>query len=412
MQLAEIDLLDLDVFAERVPHDWFDYLRAEAPVYRHPEPHGPGFWVVTKHADIAEVSHDWEHNSSDAKHGGIVGLQDLITPEQQAQSDVINANGKMMPALDPPEHTRYRKLVNRGFTPRMIGQLEEAIREQAVAIIDKAIAKGECDLVVDVAAELPLQAIAQLLGVPHGDRHKIFDWSNRLIGSDDPEYAVESELTVEAAIEMWGYAQGLAAQRREQPRDDIVSALLAADIDGDCLTQQDFNLFFLTLAVAGNETTRNAISHAAQAFIENPDQYARLVEDRSLSTSATEEILRWATPALYFRRNVTAPFELRGQRIEAGDKVSIWYISGNRDEDVFDEPFRFDIGRDPNPHQAFGGGGPHFCLGASLARLEIRVLIEELAARVRRLEGLGPPQRLRSNFINGIKHLPVRLHIS
>jgi cholest-4-en-3-one 26-monooxygenase len=292
----------------------------------------------------------------------------------------------------------------------MIAELEPHVRELTVGIVEAAIAKGDGDFVVDVAAELPLEVIAELLGVPREDRHKLFDWSNRMVGSEDPEYQVSDEHVTEAQIEMFMYAQALAEQRRAEPQADIVSTLLAAEVDGDRLSEMDFNLFFMLLSVAGNETTRNAIAHGMNAFLENPDQWALLAADpQGRIADAVEEILRWASPVLFFRRNATKDVTLGGQTIKAGDKISLWYISANRDESVWEDPFRFDITRNPNPHIAFGGGGPHFCLGAQLARLEIRLLFEELAARVPRLEALGEPERLRSNFIGGIKHLPVRL---
>ncbi len=405
MELQDIDLLDRDVFTQGVPHEWLTYLRNNHPVYHHPEPDGPGFWVITKYDDVFAVGRDANTYSSDQDRGGVIGLE-----EQPAEAEVDFSGAKLMLMMDPPEHTRHRKLVNRGFTPRMINALEEHIHELTVRILDDAIAKGECDFVVDVAAELPLQAIAELIGVPYEDRHKLFDWSNRMVGSEDPEYAVSDDEANAARFEMFLYAQQLADERRAAPRDDIVSALLQAEVDGDQLSEMDFNLFFMLLSVAGNETTRNAIAHGMNAFLEHPDEYAKLVDDpHGKIDVATEEILRWASPVMYFRRNVTHDTELRGNEIKAGDKVSIWYASANRDEDVFDDPFRFDIERDPNDHVAFGGGGPHFCLGASLARMEIRVLFEELATRVPTLEPLGPPDRLRSNFIGGIKHLPVGL---
>jgi cholest-4-en-3-one 26-monooxygenase len=327
------------------------------------------------------------------------------------QQDAEEAAGRLMLYMDPPDHTRYRKLVNRGFTPRMIGELEPHIRELTNNILDEALAKNECDFVVDVAAELPLEVIAELIGVPRTERHKIFEWSNRMIGSEDPEYMVKDEEVFQAQVEMFMYAQALAEERRADPRDDIITALLSAEVDGDSLSDMDFNLFFLLLSVAGNETTRNAIAHGMNAFLENPDQWDMFAAEPDKHTAGmTEEVLRWATPVMYFRRNATRDFELRGESIKDGDKIALWYISGNRDEEIFDDPFRFDIERDPNPHIAFGGGGPHFCLGAQLARMEIHVLFEELARRVSRVEGLGPPDRLRSNFIGGIKHLPVRFH--
>ncbi|MCU1462905.1 MAG: Steroid C27-monooxygenase [Acidimicrobiales bacterium] len=403
MELTDIDLLDRDVFTHGIPHDWFTYLRQHAPVYRHPEPDGPGFWVVTKYADVVTVGRDAHTYSSDSDRGGVIGLED-----QQIEADFGDA--KIMLMMDPPQHTRQRKLVNRGFTPRMINALEKHIHDLAVDILEQSIAKGTCDFVVDIAAELPLLVIAELIGVPVDDRHKIFDWSNRMVGSEDPEYSVSDDQANDARMEMFLYANQLAAQRRDDPHDDIITALLGAEVDGDQLTEMEFNLFFMLLSVAGNETTRNAIAHGLNAFLEHPDQYAKLVADpEGRIAGATEEILRWASPVMYFRRNVTQDTELGGQALATGDKVSIWYVSANRDEDVFDDPFRFDIERSPNDHVAFGGGGPHFCLGSSLARMEIHVLFEELARRVPQLHAVGDAQALRSNFIGGIKHLPVAL---
>lgn len=403
MDANQIDLLSPDSFVGGVPHEWFTYLRHNAPVYKHPEPNGPGFWVITRYDDVVQVGRDSQTFSSEQERGGVVQLRDDMM-------DDFNRGGRMMLTMDPPDHTRYRSLVNKGFVPRMINALAPHIREITSAIIDRAIDKGDqCDFVVDVAAELTLQVIAELLGVPLEDRHKVFQWSNRMIGSEDPEYAISDELVRQAQIEMFMYVNALAPKRREQPRDDLVTTLLNAEINGDRLSEMDFNLFFLLLAVAGNETTRNALSHGIHTLIQHPEQYRMLVDDPSLVPSATEEILRWASPVMYFRRNVTCDAEVRGQRLKAGDKVSIWYISANRDEDIFDDPFRFDITRSPNEHVAFGGGGSHFCLGASLARMEITILLEELVKRVPAPKMVGDVKRLRSNFINGIKHLPVQL---
>jgi len=406
---TQIDLLDVDRFSEGVPHEWFTYLRSHDPVHFHPEPDGPGFWVVTKHADVIACNRDAATFSSEASNGGVIALKEPTAEQTAQQSEAESAGGRLMLQMDPPDHTRYRRLVNRGFTPRMITKMTEHIRELTDGILDRVVPNGESDFVVDIAAELPLEVIAELIGVPNEDRHKIFEWSNKMIGSEDPEYRVSQEDMFEAQVSMFMYAQQLAEQRRQQPDDDIITALLSAEIDGESLSDMDFNLFFLLLSVAGNETTRNAISHGMNAFLEHPEQYELLVSDpQRYIVGATEEILRWASPVLYFRRNALKDFELRGHTIRAGDKISMWYISANRDEEVFDDPFRFDITRDPNPHIAFGGGGPHFCLGAQLARMEIHVLFEELATRVPRIEALGPPDRLRSNFIGGIKHLPVR----
>jgi cholest-4-en-3-one 26-monooxygenase len=402
MQLSDINLLDRDAFTNGVPHDWFTYLRANAPVYKHPEPEGPGFWVLTKYDDVVTVGRDGQTFSSDQKRGGVVVLEETLPNE-------FEGGGNLMLTMDAPEHTRYRKLVNRGFTPRQMRMLEPHIRELTSQIIDEVIEQGGCDYVVDVAAEVPLQVIAEMLGVPHEDRHKLFEWSNRMIGSEDPEYIVSEQEVMDAQVEMFMYANELAARRREDPRDDIITALLNAEVDGDRLSEMDFNLFFLLIAVAGNETTRNSISHGIKAFCDFPDQYQLLREDpASRAQTATDEIVRWASPVMYFRRNVTRDTVIRDQEIKEGDKVSMWYISANRDEDVFERPFEFDILRSPNEHVGFGGGGPHHCLGMNLARMEIYVLLEEMAKRMPTIERVGDAQPLRSNFIAGIKHMPVK----
>ena len=270
-------------------------------------------------------------------------------------------------------------------------------------------------MVEAVAAELPLQAIAEFLGVPQEDRHLVFKWSNTMIGSDDPEYASREgrvgpvSRDEAASAELYAYAQALAEDRRANPRDDIVSDLVHAEVDGDTLSDTDFNLFFLLLAVAGNETTRNAISHSVLALAEHPDQRAWLREDPDRWDTALDEFLRWSTPVMHFRRTATRDTELGGQKIAEGDRVVIWHISGNRDEDVFEDPYRFDLGRSPDDGSqvAFGGGGPHFCLGANLAKAEMKVMLGEVLDRLGDFEIDGEVQRLRSNFINGIKHLPV-----
>jgi cholest-4-en-3-one 26-monooxygenase len=311
--------------------------------------------------------------------------------------------------MDPPLHTRYRRLVSKGFTPRMINALEQKIHETADTIIDAVIEKGEADFVTDISAELPLQVIADLLGVPQADRHNMFDWSNRMIGQEDPEFQAmgESEFAGDAAMELYAYAAGLYAQKKADPSEDLMSVLANVEVDGDKLSDLELELFFLLLTVAGNETTRNLMSGAMHTFFENPDQWQRLVADRSLLPSATEEMLRYVTPVMNFRRQTTAPVEIRGQKIEADQKVVFFHISANRDEDVFENPDVFDIGRSPNNHMAFGGGGPHFCLGANLARMEIRVMYQHLLDRIPDIHQDGDVQRLQSAFINGVKHLPV-----
>lgn len=410
VELADIDLLDRDTFAKRMPHDWFAYLRENAPIYRHPEPDGPGFWVFSRHRDVVALNRNWENYSSDDRKGGVVEL--LSSSERVTVATAQNGAGRMMLTMDPPEHTRYRKLVNRGFTPRVIRSLEDHLREASVRIIENALDKdgGQVDFVVDVAAELPLMAIAEFLGVPYEDRHKMFDWSNKMIGTEDPEYAVSPEDVKAAYYQMFMYANALGADRRACPREDIVSMLVHGEVDGDKLTEMDFDMFFLLLTVAGNETTRNALSQGMVALLEHPEQYQKMVDDPSIiGATAVDEVLRYGSPVMYFRRTVNEDVEYEGHHIAAGDKVSLWYASANRDESVFENPNTFDVLRATNPHVAFGGGGPHSCIGMHLARLEMKVLFEELVARVPRLEKLAEPVRLRSNFINGVKHLQVRL---
>jgi len=398
LTLADVDLTDLDTFVQGVPHEQFDVLRAEAPVYFHPEHDGGGgFWCITRADDLAQVSHDWQHHSSE---WGIT-LHEL--PEESLEQQRM-----MMIIMDPPKHTKLRLLVNKGFTPRMISRLHDQVREIARDIVASVASRGECDFVVDVAAELPLRVIAEMMGVPQDERHKVFDWSNRLIGSEDPEYAVSPEDAMEAAMEMFVYANELAAAKRANPGDDIISVLLNAEVDGERLTDIEFDLFFQLLAVAGNETTRNLISHGMLALLENPDQMAQLIADPGLLPSAVDEMLRYASPVMYMRRTARADTTVRGQEIKAGDKVALWYIAANHDPEVFPDPHRFDVTRAPTEHEAFGGGGPHFCLGTHLAKLEITVMFEELLAAIPDMELAGDVQRLRSNFINGIKHMPVR----
>jgi cholest-4-en-3-one 26-monooxygenase len=309
---------------------------------------------------------------------------------------------------DPPEHTRTRSLVNRGFTPRMIAKLEERIQDTCDEIVEQAVAKGEGDFVTLCAAELPLIVISELMGVPLEDRHKVFDWSNRMVGGDDPEYGVTEEQRLDAATEMWAYANALAEEKRKDLKDDIVSKLISPDEEGNVLSELEFDLFFMLLGVAGNETTRNAISGGMYALIQHPDEWAKLKADPALIPSAADEIVRWVTPVHLFRRTALQDVELGGKTIKKGDKVVIFYTSANRDESVFSDPDVFDIAREPNPHVGFGGGGPHFCLGRHLAKLEIECFFRSLLERVERVELVNEPRRLRSNFIMGIKEMTVR----
>ncbi len=398
MRLTEVDLYNTEVYVRGVPHDAFRFLRAEAPVYFHPEPGGAGFWAVTKYEDIVTVGKDPGRFSS---HRGGTNIRDY-PPED------LSAIQMMMVNMDPPQHTKFRRLVSQGFTPRMVAQLEPRIREVTRTILDNVVRTPECDFVTSIAAELPLQVIAELLGIPFEDRGKVFAWSNRLVGFDDPEFQTSLEDGKQAAMEVWMYANELAGARKGRQGKDLVSVLMDAEVDGVQLTEMEFDSFFLVLAVAGNETTRNLISGGMLALMEHPDQWARLVADPSLIPSAVEEMLRWVTPVMYFRRTATCDTELRGVKIKENQKVCLYYTSANRDEDVFPDPQRFDVGRTPNEHLAFGGG-QHFCLGANLARLEIRVMFEELVRRFPKIEPRGPARRLQSNFINGFKEIPARL---
>ena len=324
-----------------------------------------------------------------------------ISEEELAQQRLMMLN------MDPPQHTRLRALVNKGFTPRMVGRLESRIREYANAIVDRAIEMGAGDFVRWISAELPLEVIAELMGAPAEDRAHIFDLSNRLIGIDDPDLIHSPEDSKNAAMEMYAYGDKIGAIKRESPGDDIASKLIEAEVEGEKLSEFEFALFFMLLSVAGNETTRNAISHGMHAFFQHPDQWQRLIADRSLLDTMAEEIVRWSHPVMQFRRTVMADTELGGKQLKQGDKVIIYYSSANRDEEIFEDPYTFDIGRDPNPHIGFGGGGPHFCLGTHLAKLEMKVMFDVLADRLPNIELAGDVKRLRSHFINGIKEMPV-----
>jgi cytochrome P450 len=401
MAAPEIDLVDPDVYERGgMPHGQFAWLREHAPVFWH---HGdrergwPGFWAITRHEDVVRVS----------RHPEIFSRERLALFDEMPGED-LSLQQMMMLNQDPPEHSRKRGIVNRGFTPRAIGALEQHIRDICRSLVDEVTVTEEADFVRDVAASLPLYVICELLGAPVEDRGKIFEWSNRLIGGDDPEFQRTGEDGQEAAAQLYAYANELAAQRREHPRDDIVTKLLQPDEHGQELSGDEFDLFVLLLSVAGNETTRNAASGGMLALLEHPDQWRRLREGTASTGTAVEEVVRWVTPVNLFRRTAMRDTELRGQRIREGDKVVVFYGSANQDEEVFDSADVLDVGRDPNPHIGFGGGGPHFCLGAHLARLELRVLFETLLDSAPNIELSGNVRRLRSNFINGIKEMPVR----
>jgi cholest-4-en-3-one 26-monooxygenase len=396
------DFTDPDLYLTRVPTAEFAELRRSAPVWWNAQPRGAsgfddeGYWVVSRHADVVAVSRNPEVFSSESKtaiirHDGPVG------DEQLALERLIMLN------IDPPRHTQLRGIVSRGFTPRAIGGLREALAERAQRIVAAALAEGSGDFVSDVACELPLQAIAELLGIPQEDRRKIFAWSNEMIGYDDPEYGVQAQ---EAAAELVGYSMLLAEDRRACPRGDIVSKLVHAQVDGGELSADEFGFFMVLLAVAGNETTRNAITHGMLAFLDHRDQWELFREQRP--ETAADEVVRWATPVTAFQRTALADTELGGQQIRAGERVGLFYRSANFDEAVFEQPERFDILRSPNPHLGFGGSGAHFCLGANLARLEIDLMFGAIADAMPGIALDGEPERLRSGWLNGIKRLPVR----
>jgi cholest-4-en-3-one 26-monooxygenase len=400
-----IDLLDNDAFATDEPDAWFRWLRANAPVYWHDEPDAPGFWVVTKHADVVEVNRNSQVFSSDQKYGGVIPFEE----EKLAVTNQFAADIPMMLTMDDPAHGRYRKLVNRGFTPRAMERVEERLRVVAKELVDDALSQGTCDWVETVASWLPITAITELVGVPAEDRLKVLDWANGFVGASDPEFGGDLSGMLTIMMEVFAYATELQEDRRTSPAEDIMTTLVQADVDGEELTELEVTMFFVLLLSAGSDTTRNSISHALIAMMEQPEVYRELAEDRSLLPMAIEEMLRWGTPVPYMRRTAIVDTEVRGQVIKAGDKVTIWYASANRDEEVFEDPYRFNIRRDPNPHITFGGGGAHFCLGANLARMEMRVLFDEILDRVQEFKPAGPPERLRANIVNGIKHLPVVL---
>jgi cholest-4-en-3-one 26-monooxygenase len=395
-----VQLDDPTTYLAGPPHAFFDYLRREEPVHWHASPnYAPGFWVVTKYADVIGIERDVK-NFSSALGGALL-------------DDQVEGTELMMLNQDPPQHTRLRNLVARGFTPKVIKAMEPHIREAAQQIVARQLDNDDViDFVPNFAAELPLVVIAELLGVPYEDRHKIFEWSNRLIGNSDEEYNQGSpEEAMEASMELYMYAQSLADARRERPMDDIVTTLITAELDGEQLSDIEFNVFVLLLAVAGNETTRNLISGGMLALMEHPEQKEIVLADvpGTLDT-LVDEMLRYVSPVMYFRRTVVADTELRGVPLQAGQKITVWYGAANRDEDVFTDPHTFDVTRSPNEHIAFGGRGPHYCLGTALAKMEIKTMFEEMLTQAPDMRLAGEPDRLASNLINGIKHLPVKLH--
>jgi cytochrome P450 len=405
--------LENDDFAERVPHETFALLRREAPVWWYDWPHGRGFWCVTKHADVVSISRDTKTFTSEQG----ANLEDLDEEQRVARQSMLET--------DPPRHTRLRGLVGPPFTPRAVKAYELALRELTAAVLDRALPLGEFDFVEEIAKQLPIRVLARLLGAPDEDTDPLIAWGDRMIGNTDPELAdvlydsPESEryrllpFRSPAALELFEYGHRLAAERRREPRDDLVSKLVHAEIDGERLSEREFDTMFLLLVVAGNETTRQAIAHGMLALVEHREQWQRLRENPELLwVAGADEILRWSSPVLHFRRTATRDVELREQTIRAGDKVVVWYVSANFDEEVFEDPLRFDVGRRPNQHVTFGGGGPHYCLGAHLAKLEVQVMFDLLLPRLAELELTGTPERMRTNFTNALKRMPVRVRVA
>jgi len=402
------DLTDPDLNRDRVPHEEFATLRRTAPIFwveQAPEARagmsdasGSGYWAVTKHADVGAISKNTAVFSS-RENGVIIRLPETATRESVEQTQVVIIN------QDAPDHTQLRSIISRGFTPRAIGVLEEALEERARRIVREAVATGGGNFVEQVASQFPLEVIGDMLGIPAEDRQKIFDWTNQMTGAEDAELAREDNDPNAAAMEVLMYSMGLAADRRENPRDDIVTKLVNADVDGRGLTDDEFGFFVIALAVAGNETTRNATTHGMNAFFDNPDQWDLWVKERPFTM--VDEVIRWATPVTSFQRTALEDIELGGVQIKAGQRVGLFYASANHDEDVFTDAHTFNILRDPNPHLAFGGHGAHYCIGANLARTEIRMIFDALADYAPGIRRTGEPSRLRSGWLNGIKDLPV-----
>ncbi|MBX5486165.1 MAG: cytochrome P450 [Mycolicibacterium hassiacum] len=396
---AGFDFTDPEVLLRGIPVAEFAYLRKTAPVWWNEQPetifNDGGYWVVSRHRDIKEISRDSSRWSTNRK-GAVMRLPEGTTPEQLELTKALLINH------DAPEHTRLRKIISKLFTPRAVAVLEEKLARAAHEIVRAAKEKGSGNFVEDIAMKLPLLAIADLIGVPEQDREQIYYWSNCILNTDDPDF--DSDPTA-ANAELMAYAYNMAEQRRKCPADDIVTRLVHADIDGEALGEVEFAFFVILLAVAGNETTRNAMTHGMNAFFDNPQQWEIFKRERP--ETAVDEIVRWATPVHCFQRTALVDTEVGGVTVRAGQRVGLFYSSANYDEEVFDRPFEFNILRNPNPHLGFGGHGAHYCIGANLARMEIKLIFNEIADQIPNIAKLGEPQRLRSGWINGVKELPV-----
>jgi cytochrome P450 len=403
-----IDTLEFWTASAEEREGAFALLRRERPISFHEEfepppemplPRGPGYWAVTRHADVISASRRSDLFCS----GQGVNIPDLPVELNEFFGSMI--------AMDDPRHARLRSIVSRGFTPKALARLQGDVERRAGGLIDAIIEKGECDFVRDLAAPLPLGIICDMMGIPESQNQFVFEQTNIILGLTDPEYVAPGTNPLIAALNagkaLTELMNELAAERRREPKNDLTSQLLNAEIDGETLTDQEIASFFVLLVVAGNETTRNAISHGMKALCDHPDERRVWAADfDAVASTAVEEIVRWASPVIHFRRTCTQDTELAGQKLRAGEKIVLWYNSANRDEAVFADPHRFDVTREPNEHVGFGGPGAHHCLGANLARREITVVFRELLRRLPDLEITGAPELLRSNFIHGIKRMP------
>jgi len=400
------------------PHAIFTQLRREEPVAWCPEPWGgPGFWSITKYDDIHTISKLPQIFSSDGRLGGItlpdvtmVATRQGMTVEQLTERDSRFSqfeNGRSMIMMDPPEHVQHRRLVAPGFTPQRLDSLTPRIRERARTILDSIADQSECEFISTVAAELPVQMLAELFGVPQEDRHKLFQWSNIIIGGEDPDITVSREHVTQAFMDLAVYAMGLYAARKENPGDDLITMLVNTQVNGESMSIPDYLSAFILLVVAGNETTRNSISGGTLALSQFPAERKKLVDDPSLIGGAVDEIIRWVHPVIYMRRTAVEDYTLRGVTIKKGDKVALWYMSGNRDEEKWADPFTFNVTRNGPRHLSFGYG-QHLCIGWRLAEIQLTVLLEEMLARYPDIEVTGGITKMRTNFLNSIKTMQVR----
>jgi cytochrome P450 len=394
ISIGGVNLADPGTYSEGMPYDAFRKLRERAPVAWHPYKDGPGFLALTGYDEVVAVSRDSVTWSSET---------DAVYFDVPGPDDFADMRGVMMLTMDPPRHTKLRALVNKGFTPRQVAKLNERIADMARDVVDKVIEKGECDFVKDVAGALPSYVIAELLGIPLEDGYRLYE----LTEITNAGLLGDARVS-EAGMQMFAYAAELATSKRAQPGDDIATSLLHAEVDGQRLTDMEFNFFFILLLNAGGDTTRNLVAGGMRVLMENPEELAKLEADPSLLPTAVEEMLRYVSPVISFVRTATKDTELRGVRVNKGDRAAMFYPSANRDETQFADPDLFDITRTPNPHMAFGGGGTHFCLGANLSRVEAAAIVPEVLSRMKNLELAGRVERMPSTLINGIHSMPVR----